>query len=132
MQSLEQLEANLWLAERAQRRHPSEENKAKVEALKAEIAKQTQSEELATPATSTDAQAETPAETKPTEEAQLPQAPATPADTQAGTPAEAKPTEQAPPPQAPATPADAQAENPVNTKPQKETKPKANAKKKEE
>lgn len=106
MQSLEQLEANLWLAERAQRRHPSEENKAKVEALKAEIAKQTQPEELVTPATSTDAQAKTPAETKPTEQAQ--------------------------PPQAPAVPADAQAENPANTKPQKETKPKANAKKKEE
>lgn len=104
MKPIETLEADLWLAKRANRRNPSEENQARVDSIEAEIAA------LTNPLPTADTAKDADALTKPEEAAENPSTTAENTDAQA---------------QAPRA-------NAVETKPKKETKPKAPAKKKEE
>lgn len=104
MRPLATLEADLWLAQRANRRNPSEENQALVDSIEAEIAA------LSEPLPTADTAKVADAHTKPEESAENPSNTAENADAQAQSPTV----------------------NAVETKPKKETKPKAPAKKKEE
>lgn len=106
MKPIETLEADLWLAKRANRRNPSEENQALVDSIEAEIA--ALSEPLPTVDTAKDADALT--KTEEIVETPLPTAESTEVvDAQV---------------QAPTA-------NAVEKKPKKETTPKAPTKKKE-
>lgn len=79
MKPIETLEADLWLAKRANRRNPSEENQALVDSIEAEIAALSDPLPTADTAKVADAQAQIPTvnalETKPKKEAK-PKAPA--------------------------------------------------------